>query len=222
MPADHPAEAQREPVYGKVIARYQDTWSIDVELFHQRAGARLFNVRVQGHYLPELHTTERQSKVLIVWMDAYQLAPVAIPIHNDMIPGPDKPNYIYWSEHGAPQQDGSRKAYRTTIDVSGNYEVRNLATGARVRIEEDGSFIRVETPNLHATFDDAGNLIELGGQNIHLGQDATEKVVLGSTFLTWLQSLITVFDTHNHPDAGTNNNPAPPLPTILSEVSKTL
>ncbi|MBI4516713.1 MAG: hypothetical protein HY699_12950 [Deltaproteobacteria bacterium] len=218
---DHPAESQREWRTGIVTAVHPETWEVTVRLLYGTS-AVVRRCKVLAHFLPEKHQTnpdgtenpERQSKVLVGYVDAYQQAPVAVPIHNPIIPDHLKAAYVFWSEH---------LRYRLTISRAGVLEIRNLNGDAvaRMVIEQDGPFIRFETPTVKATFDSAGNLHEIDAANIHLGKGAVEKVVLGSTFLTWLLEFIAIFDSHTHPDAGVNNNPAPALPTILSEVSKT-
>ena len=60
-----------------------------------------------------------------------------------------------------------------------------------------GWHIRLETSCTHILPDAAANR--------HLGAGAVEQVVLGTTFLAWLEQFIQVFDTHTPADTGANS-----------------
>jgi len=116
---EHPAESQREWTPGIVTAVHPDTWEVDVQPLHSTSGT-VRRAKVIGHYLPEVHTAERQSKVIFGRLDALQQAPIAIPIHNTMIPPADKPNFVQWLE---------LLDFRITINRSGELEIRQTADG---------------------------------------------------------------------------------------------
>jgi len=209
---DRPEEFRYGLGYGTVIAVYPDAWEVDVAM---ATGGVTRHAQVLGARLPEINAKARPQWVVVGWVDAQHAQAVCWPVPSRLTgPRGGRAGYVLYDE---------RDNYRMTIDAAGNYEVKNTASDAvtRVRIEQAGSFIRIETPSATITLDNAGNLVELDAANIHLGHGAIEKVVLGSTFAGWLQDFIAVFDAHTHPDAGPNSNPAPPLPVILSEVAKT-
>jgi hypothetical protein len=116
---EHPAESQREWTPGIVTAVHPDTWEVDIQPLHSTSGT-VKRAKVIGHYLPEVHTDERQSKVIFGRLDALQQAPIAIPIHNTMIPPADKPNFVHWLE---------LLDFRITINRSGELEIRQTAGG---------------------------------------------------------------------------------------------
>ncbi len=52
--------------------------------------------RCVGTYLPELHTPEREGRVIYIRLDALEQAPVAIPVHNTMVPDVDMAEITHW------------------------------------------------------------------------------------------------------------------------------
>lgn len=127
---DHPAESQHELTPGIVTRVYPDTWEVDVRPLYATSGT-VRRAKVIGHYLPEVHTEERQSKVIYGRLDATQQAPVAIPIHNTMIPDADKPNYVHWLQ---------LLGFRITINRTGVLEIRHSSddeTLLSLRIHDD-------------------------------------------------------------------------------------
>jgi len=213
MTGDRPEFFRYGLNYGTVATVYPESWEVDLLA---EGGGLVNRALVLGPRLPEISTPTRPQWVIFGHADHMQGAPVCWPIES-RLPGARfrRADLVYYDE---------ALNYRISISRQGEFAVTNTNGEAitRIRMTQEGPFIRLETPQLHATLDDQGNLVELQAANIHLGAGAAEKLVLGSTFLTWLQSFITIFNSHSHPDAGTNNNPAPTLPTILSEVSKTL
>lgn len=214
MPADHPAESQREWTLGVVTAVYPSAWEIDAQPVFGTSGIAR-RCRVNGPFLPEVHTEARQSKVLIGRLDAYQQAPVAIPVHNVIIPDVQKAAHVYWSEH---------LAWRIRIDRAGVLQIENTATGQRLRGEQDGPFWRLTTPACTLVLDDAGHLVELDAEHIHLGAGAIERLVLGEQLMAYINVLVGIFNAHVHTPGG--NVPTTPQPVFpdsaLSPVSKTL
>lgn len=162
---DHPAESQREFVPAIVTAVYPDTWEVDVALAYS-SGATVQRCKVQGIFLPEVHTEDRQSKVLIGRLDELQQAPIAIPIHNTMIPDEEKADHVYWSEHHGfrikIREPGHQGELRPGDQV-GELEIRSLK-GERllqVRIQEDGGVIRLDTPKTRVVLSDDEEKIEV-------------------------------------------------------------
>lgn len=215
--------------YGIVVRSY-DTWEVDIA---PEDGGLLRRAQVLGTRLPEPSSPERPQWVIYWFAQHDQAQCWCLPVPS-RLPGTrdDRRRYVWYDEVAN---------YRLTINRDGELEVRNLANGSTTRllIREQGNHIiletpslraellederrvRVETPATHVELDDSGKLVELDATNIHLGEGATEQLVLGTTFLAWLQSFIAVFDSHTHPDTGANQNPAPALPVILSDVSRT-
>lgn len=210
----HPAESQQEWILGVVTRVYPETWEVDVQPFSHASGA-VRRCKVHGVFLPEVHTEARQSKVLVGRLDAYQQAPVAIPIHNEIVPPAEKAGHVYWSEH---------LNWRLRITRGNVIELVNTETGQRLRGEQDGPLWRLETPSCSLLLDDAGNLVQLDAENIHLGEGAIERLVLGEQLMSYVNVLVEIFNTHKHSAEG--NPPITPQPTfpesVLSDVSKTL
>jgi hypothetical protein len=199
--------------FGQVTVVYEASWEVDLI---DENGGRVDHATVCGPLLPNVSTPTRPQWAAYGFSDHLCGRALCWPVESRQ-PGTrfDRGGLVFSLE---------RDNYRMTISKDGAFEIHNKTGDAvtRIRVEQDGPFIRFETPMVKATFDSAGNLHEIDAANIHLGKDAIEKVVLGSTFLTWLQAFIVVFNAHVHPDTGANSNHAPALPTILSEVSKTL
>lgn len=195
---EHVAESQREWQVGLVVAIYPDTWEVDVRLLYG-SSAVVRRAKVLAHFLPELHAKNpdgsanpaRQSKVLVGRVDAYQQSPVAIPIHNVIVPDAEKPGHVFWSEH---------LNFRLRVDRAGNLEIRNLKDGRelRLRIEEDGGVVRVDTPRTRIILrdEDGGVTIEcdetvtVNCKNARVTADQDARVNATSIFATAEVSLV--------------------------------
>ncbi len=218
---NHPAEAQQQWHLAEVARVYPDTWEIDAQLVNH-GGSLLRRVHVMSHFLPEEHTAERMSRVMVGYSDLYQQGPVAIVVHNPIMPDDQKAAHVYWSEH---------LAWRQRIDRQGVFELANTRAQIFIRGEEEGPYWRLATPNCTVTLDDAGKLIEVDAENIHLGAGAAQQLVLGNLLMEYLNELVTIFNGHLHNPAGNapitiaagGTGPQPPFtPALLSEVSKTV
>lgn len=148
---EHPGESKREAYAATVEAVHPDTWEVDVRSLYASAGI-VRRVKVLGHYLPEVHTRERDSKVIVAWLDAYQQAPVCWPIHNTMMPAPElKANHVYWSEH---------LAYRMRITRDGVLEIRNAAGPLlQIQVLEEDGVVRIDTPRTRVILRDSDGSI---------------------------------------------------------------
>lgn len=208
---DRPDEFRYGLGYATVERVFPESWECDLIA---EDGGRVQRALVLGPRLPEISTPARPQFVVVGFAAHLQAQPVCWPIDSRLTN--DRGGFVWYSE---------ALNWRITINRDNQLELRN-ANGAAVTrfvIQQDGPFIRLETPSVKVTFDDAGELHEIDAANIHLGKAAVEKLVLGSTFLAWLQAFLAVYEVHTHPDVGPRNAPAtPPLPTILSDVSKTL
>lgn len=152
MAQQHPAENRQEWESGTVVAVHPDTWEVDVRL-SSTSSAVLRRVRVHSHFLPEVHTKDRQSRVIVGWLDARSQSPVALPLHHAITPRGDKSNHVFWSEH---------LRYRIRITRDGVFEIRNL-TGdvlCQIQIIEQDGVIRLDTPNTHIVMNDAKGSID--------------------------------------------------------------
>jgi hypothetical protein len=214
MPAEHPAESQREWMLGIVTRVHAATWEVDATLAFGTSGI-VRRCKIVGPFLPEVHTDSRQSKVLVGRLDAFQQAPVAVPIHNVIVPDDQKASYVYWSEH---------LAWRIRISRGGVLELENTTTGQRLRGEQDGPFWRLTTPACSVLLDDGGNLVQLDAENIHLGAGAIERLVLGEQIMAYINILVGIFNEHVHVPGGNPPTTEQPIfpESALSPVSKTL
>ncbi len=158
---DHPADSQYRLAIGIVIAVHRDTWEVDVRLTDETA-AIVPRCKVQGHYLPEVHNVDadgnalklggRQSKVVVGWLDASCQNPVAIPVHNVIVPDSEKANHVYWSE---------QLRARITINRQNEFEIR-IADGDNLyqfQIQRADGIIRAKTPTTMVELNDAAKSI---------------------------------------------------------------
>lgn len=159
----HPSESRIEPQLGAVIRVYPDTWEVDVRLIHS-SSAIIRRAKINGVYLPEVHSAERPSHAIVVWMDGYQQSPVALPLHNTIAPPAARKDYVYWSEHHGfrvtIKEPGHLGALRPDNQV-GELEIRSLKGGRslQIRIIEDAGVIRLDTPTTHVVLtDDDGSV----------------------------------------------------------------
>ena len=181
--SEHPAESQRQWLLGIVTRVYQDVWAVDVQPVYATSGL-LPRVKVVSHFLPEVHTAERQSKVLVGWLDGFQSAPVALPLHNTIMSPADKAALIYWSEHH--RYLTRIKASVAAPDTPAEFEIRN-ATGEtllQIRMLEHDGVIRLDTPSTRIVLKESDQSIEVhcdgtltatvgGDANVDVGGDAT-------------------------------------------------
>lgn len=148
---EHPAESKREWYAATVLAVHRDTWEIDVRALYGSAG-RIRRVKVLGPFLPEPETDVLDSKVVVGWLDGHQQSPVAIPIHNTMIPDAEKAAHVFWSQH---------LAYLIRITRDGQLEIRNTKGPLlQVRVLEADGVVRLDTPKTHLVLKDADGSIE--------------------------------------------------------------
>lgn len=213
---DHPAESQQALNTAIVVKVYPDTWEVDVQPTYGTSGI-VRRVKVVSPFLPEVHTPERQSKVIIGRLDGFQQSPVAVPIHNTIIPPEQMAAHVYWSEH---------LTWRISITREHVIQILNTDTGMTLRGEREGPFWRLSTDGCSLLLDEAGQLVQLDAANIHLGEGANERLVLGEQLMAYLNELVTIFNAHKHVEGGNPPIPAeytqPIFPlTALSEVSKT-
>lgn len=171
--ADHPADSQREFTPGVVTAVHPETWEVDVQPLYATSG-KTRRAKVIGHYLPEVHTEARQSKVIVGRLWANQQAPVAIPVHNTMIPDNQKPDFVHWLE---------LLDFRITINRSGELEIRQTADGevvASFRIHNGNLTVDVAndvTVNCtNAAVNASGDVVVDAGGNIDAQADGNADV----------------------------------------------
>jgi len=149
---EHPAESKREWYAATVLTVHRDAWEIDVRALYGSAG-RIRRVKVLGPFLPEPETDVLDSKVVVGWLDSYQQSPVAIPIHNTMVPDAEKANHVFWSQH---------LAYLIRITRDGQLEIRNTKGPLlQVRVLEADGVVRLDTPKTHLVLKDADGSIEV-------------------------------------------------------------
>lgn len=161
--SEHPAEARREWQLAIVKAVHPDTWEVDVEPVHTTSGI-IRRAKIYSHFLPEVHgigpdektaMPERQSKVLVGWLDAYSQSPVAIPLHHLVAGVEALANLVYVSEH---------LHFRISINREGVLEIRNAKEGApllQIRILEQGGVVRIDTPKTRVVLKDSDGSVTI-------------------------------------------------------------
>lgn len=100
---------------------------------------------------------------------------------------------------------------RTEIDDSGNEVHHVAATHYEVVVGDQNVYIKGAQ---NVTIDGECNIKSTGGVHINsgtidLGGGATEKLVLGNTFMTLFNSFVSTFNGHTHPDPQGGNTSAP-------------